>query len=287
MRKLSYGIILFDAVLICGCFNNNHKCPVADFVPGGELTDEQTFGPYTVKTYFMDRGSFEVLKRGRRIYSQHGGKFWIGVLEKGRLRCTAKNMDLTGNGKANLVVSEWTGGAHCCYNSFVFELNPRFHLLATIHGNDSIPRFEDLDEDSDYEVILHDWTYAYWPGSFASSPAPRVILSWNGKKYIVASELMHFPKPSGQQLQTRAKEIHALWGKEYDRWSIPVELWGYSLELMYAGYEDLGWQFIEMAWTDKHALDLELLQELRSLMAKSPYWKELQQQHSIRSKLLN
>jgi hypothetical protein len=247
-------------------------------VPRGELTDEQTFGDYTVRTYLTNDGSLEILKSGRRVFGRHGHKFWIGLLEYGTsgLRIVRLDKDLTGDGRANLVITEWSGGAHCCYDVLVFELGRRFRLLATIDGRHSIPRFEDLDQDSDYEVVVRDWTYAYWPGCFASSPAPRVILRWDGKRYAVASDLMHFPRPSLEQLETEAKEIRALWGEEYNRSAIPVALWAYSLELMYAGYEDLGWQFIELAWTDRYAFDSKLVQELRSLMAKSPYWKELQ-----------
>jgi len=253
----------------------------------GELTDECTFGIYTIRTYrtrYGD-GSLEILKSGQTIYDQHGWVFEIG--DRGSM-CHSLEFnliggDLTGNGKANVVIYEWSGGAHCCYTMFLFQIDGVVKQIAEIDGEDSVPNFADMDGDSVPELLLHDMSYSYWPGSFADSPCPRVILRWSKNSYIVAPELMISPAPSIQELENEAAKIRESerWtsgpNSEYNHYNIPKELFRNALDLMYADHKDLGWKFIEMAWTEKFPVDKELLEELRKRMASSPYWKQLQE----------
>ena len=263
---------------IACCSQNTNQDLLDKFVPRGELWEEQAYGAYTIRTYYTYEGSFEILKDDHRVFGQHGGRFSISSInrENTKVPLFPIGHDITGDGNPNVAIYEWTGGAHCCFNVFLFEIGDKFRQVAAVYGKDSIPRFDDIDGDSIPEVVIHDCTYAYWPQSFASSPAPRVILRWDGKSYRVARDMMRQPRPSIQDLKTKADEIRKKWGQGYNRSSIPVELWGYALELMYAGHEDLGWQFIKMGWSEKFPLDSDLLEELRSLMASSPYWQQLQ-----------
>jgi len=262
--------------------------PADKFIPHGDITDEQQFGIYTVKTYRSDRdgaGSLEILKSGQTIYGQNGGKFQIGnrgVTCKDSKFCLIGS-DLTGNGKANLAIYEWSGGAHCCYTMFLFEFDEEVKQITKIDGKDSVPEFTDIDGNSVPELSFYDMTYAYWPGCFADSPCPRVILRWSNDSYVIAPDLMRCPAPSAQQLEKEAAKIRVSerWtsgpNSEYDQWNIPRELFSTALDLMYTGHEDLGWKFIEMAWTDKFPVDKELFEELRKKMASSPYWTEMQE----------
>jgi hypothetical protein len=61
-----------------------------------------------------------------------------------------------------------------------------------------------------------------------------------------------------------------------DRYNIPAELFSTALDLMYRGYEELGWKFIRDAWPDKIPMDKELMADFRERMSSSPYWPELQ-----------
>lgn len=283
IQRMTLILTVVLASLTPGCSHNTSQNSLDTFVPRGELWEEQTFGVYTIRTYYTNEGSFEILKANRRVFGQHGRRFSIGGFSAGprKLPSFLIGHDVTGDGNPNVAICEWTGGAHCCFNVFLFEIGDRFRHVATIYGKDSIPRFDDIDGDSVSEVIIHDWTYAYWPQSFAGSPAPRVILRWDGKAYTVAFDMMRHSRPSMQDLEVRAAEIRKRWGQEYNRSYIPVELWGYALELMYGGHEDLGWQFIEMGWSEQFRLDSDLLEELQLLMGSSPYWRQLQRAREV------
>lgn len=274
-------------LIIAGCsvHTSTENELLRKFVARGELTDECIVGIYTIRTYRTrdGDGSLEILKSDQRVFGQHGWVFNIGD-RWSMVRSSELNLigeDLTGNGKTNLVVYEWSGGAHCCFDMFLFQIDEEFKQIAKIDGVHSAPDFADMDGDSVPELLLYDWSYSYWPGSFADSPSPRVILRWTKNGYIVAADLISSPAPSMQELEDKAAKIRETKGwpgphSEYDHGYIPKELFWNALDLMYTGHEDLGWKFIEMAWTEKSPIDKELLEELRKRMASSPYWAEIQ-----------
>lgn len=260
------------------------------FIPDGKLKDEQIVNMYTIRTYrkASDGGSFEILKSNRRVFGKHGGIFEIG--NRGDIALNPKlNLiggDLTGNGKANLIVYEWPGGNHCCSTIFIFEIDEEFIQLIEIDGKDGTPRLADIDGDAVPEILVYDMTYSYYPYSFVGSPTPLVILQWKEKLYMVAPHLMTYSAPSIQELESEAAKIRNSeeWVSgpdlKYNPCNIPSGLFNGALDLMYAGHEDLGWKFIEMAWTEKFPIDHGVLNELRIIMASSPYWRELQSQNN-------
>ncbi len=188
--------------------------------------------------------------------------------------------DITGLGKPDLILYEWTGGAHCDYIAYVIELGSPCRLLAAINGQHGVPCFRDMDGDGMPEVIIRDWTYAYWPVCFATAPAPQVILKWRNGKYELAAELIRTPVPSGNELATMALRTRKEWEKsvsnKYDRALIPQRLFQTALDLMYRGHEALGWQFIAMAWNPRFPMDNALIEELKRLMRDSDWWQAIQ-----------
>ncbi|HSV28752.1 MAG TPA: hypothetical protein VLL76_04310 [Candidatus Omnitrophota bacterium] len=97
---------------------------------------------------------------------------------------------VTGGRTPQLVASEWSGGAHCCFTYHIIELGASPKIIQTIEGGHSDVKFRQLDGDPAIEIELTDWAFAYWPSSFADSPAPTVILDWDGKSYIPSADLM-------------------------------------------------------------------------------------------------
>jgi hypothetical protein len=250
------------------------------------LTAAARVGDYEVRTWFAENGDgrLQILEAGRLVYTQAGFRFYIGGCDS--LASVAPGTDVTGDGLPDLVVGEWTGGAHCCFNASVFELGPQVKLLAVIEGRDEAPEFRDVNNDGIPEVRIEDWTYSHWPGSFAASPAPDVILRWQDGAYRVAADLMYEPAPSAAEIERRAAEIRASedWdepatgcgpGGGYSRWSIPRALFQEALDLMYSGHEQLGWEFVRAAWSPRFPVDEALLDELRQKRDSSPYWSSL------------
>ena len=220
MKSLCGIIIALAFVVPTGEGGGATKSPRKDgevdprtFTPTGRLKDRRRFRNYEVRIYQprLGDGSLEVRRGGRRIYARvsEGGKFLIGELfesdtPKERI---ATGKDITGRGVPNLVVSEWTGGAHCCFSAHVFELGKHFRKIASLDAGHGKLDFQDLDGDGSLEAILHDWSFAYWPRSFAESPAPRVILRFRDGRYQVAPDLMRKPPPPAADLAAKARMV--------------------------------------------------------------------------------
>lgn len=254
----------------------------AHTVPVGDLTGSAAVGEYEIRTWRPDvgEGRVEILRDGQRIYERTGHVFEIGGSRYGPTLIEA-GTDVTADGIPDAIVLEWTGGAHCCFDVEVFQLGPVFRVLARVEGQHTKPEFKDVDADGLPEVLLNDWTFAYWPGCFADSPAPAVILHWTGARYEVARDLMCAPAPPAHELAREAEAVRsaARWAENqgrYSQWYIPATLFQRALDLMYSGNEDAGWAFIRQAWSPLFPVDEELLAEFRQRRNGSAYWRALQ-----------
>lgn len=86
--------------------------------------------------------------------------------------------DITGEGHPDVIIEMYTGGAHCCFSTVVYDLGPA--LTEVLHTPDSNcgGEFRDLDGDSVLEFITCDDLFAYAYCPYASSPSVQVILRY-------------------------------------------------------------------------------------------------------------
>ena len=282
---------------LAGC--QSAKIPEQAPSNGAELTDQMRVGEYLIRTFRTADGDgwAEVSKSGRTVYRREGYVFQIGSMSDGTEHDYRRWMgkDITGSGKPAIILYEWTGGAHGLYNAFVVELDtPVVGLvtpckeIAEIHGAYTVPRFVDLDGDGRPEIIINDWSYAFWPEDLAHAYAPEVILKWRNGRYVIAEELMHKPAPTDRKLKAMAKAVREQWAQNaegqghktepYGRYLIPPDLYRIALDLMYSGHEKLGWQFIDMAWAPQYPMDGAVFKELKERMSQSEWWQALTEQ---------
>jgi hypothetical protein len=302
-NRILFIVLLFTVFPFFNGYSKDHDPHVSlsqqekflrDFVPEGVMKDEAVIGSYIVRTYRNPNngGSFEILKSDERVWAQYGWSFQIGG--RGNIHAwpdfNLVGEDLTGDGNANLVIYEWSGGAHCCFTMQLFDVSEEFELITEINGRDGVPKFFDWNQDGVAEIMVSDMSYAYFPGSFADSPAPTVVLKWHDGSYIPDMEWMSKPITNMDEFMEEFHEYarqvkdSEVWTSgpngEYSRYHIPEDLFGFALcDLMYKGHEELGWKFIREAWTDKFPVDEELLDEFRERMESSPYWQELKEEY--------
>lgn len=253
---------------------------------GFHPSDERSFQDYTVRVYQGDEskaGFLEILRRGRRVYSTAGWRFGIDRLPYAHTTDALAGMgrSITSDGLPNLVVAEWTGGAHCCFVFRIFEIGKRFRLVDTINARHSEQTtFRDLRGDGTLEVVMNDWTFAYWNTSFADSPAPQVILRYRAPKYVPDLELMRKPAPTAAELVAQADALRSEFKPEDDfngnkRWKVPPALCGAMLDLIYTGNLESARQLCDRAWPDTWPGKREFLREFREQLATSPYYQDL------------
>jgi hypothetical protein len=190
----------------------------------------------------------------------------------------ANGTDLTGRGHPDMIVSEYSGGAHCCMTHYVFELEPQFKLLATLYdADDDMAHFRRA-ADGRYDYITADWTFAYWPDCFACSPSALVTLRWiddkNGGGFHLAFDKMQKPAPTQAQWNRALSEAQKA-VKNHDINSIGTTMWQTVLNLMYSGHSDLAWKFVDGLGPKAQQKPLPTLSDFCSLLKKSLYWPDL------------
>jgi hypothetical protein len=245
-----------------------------------------TVGQYRFASYKSNDGAcLQVTSGGKVVYTQSVDSFETYTLgqpgdAQGNTPAIANGTDVTGRGQPDMVVSLFTGGAHCCTSHYVFELGPEFKLLATLNdADDDLAHFERDRKDGRYNYITADWTFAYWPTCFACSPSELVTLRWvddtKGGGFHLAMDKMQKPAPTPAQwnkkLSAAKKDVSAS-----DATSIGRTMWQTVLDLIYTGHSDLAWKFVDALGPKAQQNPLPSLEDFCGLLKQSPYWADLQ-----------
>lgn len=192
--------------------------------------------------------------------------------------------DITGDGVPDLVIGFRTGGVHCCYTFYVFELGPKLRLLATFEvGDAGESHFEKRKGEKGLLFVTNDYTFAYKLTSFAGSPAPEVILRFSNGKYRLANDLMRKPPLSRKKLREIAQAVQSdeQWENSENLplpaliWSTPTLLWSTMLDLIYTGNEKAAWDFFEKAWPKARKGKQARLREFKKVLFSSQYWPQI------------
>ena len=179
--------------------------------------------------------------------------------------------DLTGNGRPDIMVTSWSGGAHCCFTHYIFELEPKLRLIATLNDGDTdFGHFEDLDRNGRYFYVTYE-IWSYWPGSFAGSVSHKVILKWEKGRFKLDLERMRYPAPTPEQWKNALKDVDDVVD---DRPSLGV-LWDTVLDLIYTGHSDLAWRFVREVNPNALKGNNPSLEDFCSMLKNSEYWPEL------------
>jgi hypothetical protein len=257
---------------------------------------------YSVNTYRDPErvfGAVQIYKDGKLVFKEDGFKYQLGLIDSDIPEAKAKlvkpGMDITGSGQPNLVVSQWTGGAHCCFEINVFSLGKDFKLLGKIENDDGgSGEFKDVDGDGKLEFIGHDFAFAYWHECFAASPSPGVVLKFRDGKYSLALDLMKKPVTSDKEVKENIKKkqgeikrqiaIDMKTAKETDAgqfaWILgdvilPSDVWARMLDLIYSSHPKEAWTFLDEIWPKGKPGKEQFIREFKEQLSRSKYWSDL------------
>ena len=227
---------------------------------------------------------FEILKDGNRVYAGSGYSFTIGYfLSQDQSPDSVKlriGDDITGEGVPELLISEWSGGAHCCYTFHLFRLSEQFSHIQ------DIPLL-DADESAFVRrlgikglvLVSNDYSaFAYFPKNFAESPAGRVFLSFQDSRFKPDARLMKANAPSDAEI-TKCADLFkpSLAWKQERNASQPMGMWYYATDLIYTGNAAQAWTFLDAAWGGSAADKKRYLDDYRQRFKKSVYYLDLMQ----------
>lgn len=255
--------------------------------PRRTLVDEHVFGDYRVRLYDVWEDpaateframSFEILRGDQRVFSDEGWRLRVCGTnatpdsEAADAGLPPIGTDITGDGQPDLVIYDYSGGAHCCSSFYLFEIGAAFRHIQTLDAAHSEGiTFVNLDADPALEIAMLDWSYAYRWSCFACSPVAEVLLKYDGVIYTAAESLMRLPPPTPEELHALADEVRRL-----DNWSpdIPIPtpaMIGHMLSLVYSGNRFYAWVLMEMVWPDGGAAKETFADEFETALAESPY----------------
>ena len=216
--------------------------------------------------------SLEILKRNRVIFQEEGidnhyflGNEWI-------MRDKRFLMNLTGHG-SQLVVSKWTGGAHCCNSLLIFDVKGEFKKIADIYGGNYDLEIVDLNHDGIPEIRLTDDFLAYWFSSFAYSAQASVVLKYVNGHYTVAPEFMKRPARL-ESFNADIPQWRKLLREHRDPdWPPPPFIQAMT-DLIFTGHENLAYQLVDQVWQSGVPGKADFLKSYHEALADSIYYRE-------------
>lgn len=172
---------------------------------------------------------------------EHGRKYWLkyGLY------------NFLGTGSKQLVVFTYSGGAHCCYDYAIFELEPKLRVIydsnnsdsANEVGNELVPI--DIDGDGIFEFYRDVMAFDYMgSGGHAGASFPPAIFAYDKKaaKYVPATK--RFPAFVTKQLEDLVSRLDKSSNNDAERLE-EFRVRTTFLYMVYAGRRDDAWEYFD------------------------------------------
>lgn len=170
-------------------------------------------------------------------------------------------LPLPGAPAPQLLISRYSGGAHCCFSYDIVSLGEHI-AVDRLETADSPISLVGLGDGGAPDITYSDMAFSYWNASFADSPAGQVRLTWEKDRYRLADP-RQMPAPDDAQRSLWQVEMTAAiramkgpyvpvaeqnQGKEGPE--MDAVIWSHLLDLIYQGYPDLAVDLFKRAWPD-------------------------------------
>lgn len=149
------------------------------------IAQEHVLGEYVVRLWHNP--SPESIGFDGIATISRGGEQVVRVEQAAQI-ASETGSDLTGEGNPDAVIQVYTGGAHCCSSTLVYDLGHEMRLVLESPLSNCGGSFRDLTGDGRPEFVTCDDLFAYTYCSYAASPAVQVIMAYEpGRGYVPAS----------------------------------------------------------------------------------------------------
>ncbi len=158
--------------------------------------------------------------------------------------------DLTGEGHPDVVVEVFTGGAHCCFSTVVYDLGPTLEKVLETPLSNCGGSFQDLDGDGVAEFVTCDDRFAYVYCPFAGSPAVQVVQKYEpGRGYQPASP--RFPDAYAESIARHKKDAESAIPGDFGEWDATSKcaVLPLILDYLYTGQGDKAWSEFSRLYT--------------------------------------
>jgi hypothetical protein len=182
------------------------------------LSNETAYTQYEPIKYNFGKYTLEAVYDTANYCSSltvHRGSILIFKDSCDQMIGSINSYDLEGNGKKEIVIEYYSGGAHCCTTMDIYKLeSDKFTLLDSLEWGNSLFDINDLDKDGKMEITGFDDAYAYAFTNFADSRFPVLIYKFkNGKLYLANKE---FKEKVLDEIKTLENELREYTDKGFD-----------------------------------------------------------------------
>jgi len=211
------------------------------------VEEERVLGRYTVQLWrntAADAWSFD------NIATISAGGQTLVQVEMASALGDLTGTDVTGEGHPDVIVETFTGGAHCCFSTLVYDLGPTLTRVLETPQSNCGGRFEDLDGDSVFEFVTCDDLFAYAYCPYAASPAVQVILQYDpGQGYVPASP--RFADLYAEAVSRHIQAAEAAKPGELGEWdgTTKCAVLPLVLDYLYTGQPGQAWTAFERLYT--------------------------------------
>jgi hypothetical protein len=183
--------------------------------------------------------------------------------------------DIDGSGHPNLIIESYSGGAHCCFETLVYDLAETLvpiGLPASPGGNAS-GEFVDLDGDSVFEFRTCDDSFAYAYCSYAGSPCVPAVLVYDSGQGRYVPESYAYPELYRDEIRRDTERAKlALTGGGDAGWdgTPKCDVLPLVLDYLYSGEPEAAWDALETYYlfSDRDAFRAEI----EAVVGASPYF---------------
>jgi len=222
-----------------------------------------------------------------RSVDASGHQSFATIKKKGRVIATLANgglgkestrfglFSLLGGTAKQLVIMQYTGGAHCCWTYRIYDFHPNLRVIFDDEsygldylGYELLPR--DIDSDGKFELTQAVMTFDYFHMSHASSVFPVALFSYNEKSrtYVPANHrfsayVLEDIEHDLKALEMASRNVNAADIQNKEEYLSAV--FRVLLKRIYAGEEAEAWKFFDTEYrlSDKSELKSDIRKALR------------------------
>ena len=232
--------------------------------PEGYKVEERWIDSYLVQ-FFEKEDVEEFLLPSENIVVISRDGVVLARVESVSLLGELTGTDITGEGHPDVIVEVFTGGAHCCSSTIVYDLGPEFTKVLETPLSNCGGSFEDLNGDGVYEYLTCDDLFAYFYCPYASSPVVKVVMEYKpGHGYVPASPRFAYLYEDAIAHDTALAEEYGPgdlgeWDGSNKCAVLPV-----VLDYLYSGQPERAWESFEKFYTgtDRMLFWAELLRDV-------------------------
>ena len=180
--------------------------------------------------------------------------------------------DFNSDGILEVLLTQYSGGAHCCYTVTVVEMSQPARIVAVIDAGNGMTA-EKLPSG---EILLNipDQSFDYWRAPHAGSPFPDVWYRLKNHRLEVAIDKMLAAEPPLDDVSfgPRAAFIRTI--TTTDPRALNADLWSPMLDYLYSGREAECWRFFDACWPDDAPGKEEFKADFLGVLQGSPRWRD-------------